>query len=187
MPSKTKFKCLNCNQLCHADARNRRHQRFCSKPECRRASKVASQRQWTERPENQNYFKGSENCERVRQWRKTHPYYRRNKRSATEIALQDILITHSVDNECVISPSELGPEALRLESRRPGNPQENPTSQGSPRQHQQGALIMNTYLTPSTLAGAGDRRPARGSSGCRGRSGRLRAGHRRRPRTVARR
>jgi len=101
MPSKSKFKCKNCNELSRADARNRRHQRFCSKPECRRASKAASQRRWTARAENQNHFKGPENCERTQQWRKDHPGYQRNKRSAPEVALQEILISQSVDKENV--------------------------------------------------------------------------------------
>lgn len=105
MPSKKKFKCLNCNKLSYADARNRKRQCFCSKPECRRASKAASQRLWIEKPENQNYFTGTDNCERVRQWRKAHPDYRSKKRSATEVALQDVLITQSVNNVPVISPS----------------------------------------------------------------------------------
>jgi len=104
MPTKKKFKCLNCNDLCCADARNRRHQRFCSKPECRRASKAASQRRWTARPENQNYFKGTENCERSRQWRKDHPDYQRKKRSAPEVALQEISIIQPVDNEPTTAP-----------------------------------------------------------------------------------
>ena len=99
MPSKTKFKCQNCNELSCADARNRRHQRFCSKPECRRASKAASQQRWTVRPENPNYFKGPENCERSKQWRKDHPGYQRNKSSAPEVALQEISIVQSVDNK----------------------------------------------------------------------------------------
>ena len=104
MPSKTKLKCQNCNELSFADARNRRHQRFCSKPECRRASKAASQRRWTARPENQNYFKGPENCERSKQWRKDHPDYQRNKRSAPEVALQEISIVQSIDNEPTMVP-----------------------------------------------------------------------------------
>ena len=101
MSSTSSRKCLCCNDIFHPDARNRRHQRFCSKPECRRASKAASQRQWTERPENQNYFKGPENCERAQQWRKAHPDYRRNKRSAPERVLQEILIAQPIEREAV--------------------------------------------------------------------------------------
>jgi hypothetical protein len=35
-------------------------------PECRKASKVESQRRWLSKPENQNHFRGSANVERVR-------------------------------------------------------------------------------------------------------------------------
>ena len=45
-----------------------------------------------------------------------------------------------------------GPETIRLESRGTGNPQENPTSQGRPRQSQRIEGIMNSYLPSGTLA-----------------------------------
>ena len=41
-----RFKCLNCHKLFRPDPRNRRHQKYCSQPECRAASKVASQQHW---------------------------------------------------------------------------------------------------------------------------------------------
>ena len=37
-------KCLNCRRLFRPDPRNVRHQRYCSEPACRQASKAASQR-----------------------------------------------------------------------------------------------------------------------------------------------
>jgi hypothetical protein len=92
MSSKSTFKCLHCNDKHRFDPRNRGRQHYCGKPDCRRASKTASQRRWVARAENQNYFRGAENCERVRQWRLAHPGYWRNKRSAPESTLQDPLI-----------------------------------------------------------------------------------------------
>ena len=86
-----KFKCLNCNEIHVSDPRNRGRQNFCAEPECRRASKARSQRRWTGRTENANYFGGAENCERVRQWRKEHPGYWRKKKSAAQDALQETL------------------------------------------------------------------------------------------------
>jgi hypothetical protein len=99
MSLKSTFKCLHCNEEHRCDPRNRGRQRFCSKPDCRRASKAASQRQWVARPENQNYFRGAENCERVRQWRLAHPGYWRNKRPAGTSTLQDPSIPQSVENQ----------------------------------------------------------------------------------------
>lgn len=55
--------------------RNWWHQKFCAKPECRQASKAQSQRRWLSKPENRDVFRGSENVERVRQWRAQHPGY----------------------------------------------------------------------------------------------------------------
>ena len=81
--------CLHCHEGFLADCRNLGRQRFCRKPDCRRASKASSQRQWRSRPENQDYFRGSYHCERVRRWRKANPEYCRRKPPQAESALQD--------------------------------------------------------------------------------------------------
>jgi hypothetical protein len=91
MKPNTKFKCLHCSKIHNTDPRNRGRQHYCREPECRKASKACSQRRWTSRPENENYFRGEENCERVRQWRKEHTGYWRKKKSVAEDALQETL------------------------------------------------------------------------------------------------
>ena len=82
-------KCQHCHEGFLADCRNLGRQRFCQKPDCRRASKASSQRQWRSRPENQDYFRGSDQCERVRRWRSDNPHYWRRKPPQPESALQD--------------------------------------------------------------------------------------------------
>lgn len=101
MPPSPDFKCLCCNEVYRPDYRNRGRQSYCPKPDCRRASKAATQRRWLERPENENYFRGADNAERVRQWRKTHPGYWRNKKPAPSGTLQDPCGTQLVDPETV--------------------------------------------------------------------------------------
>ncbi len=82
--------CLQCKELFVANPRNRWHQKFCTKAECRKASKTQSHRRWLSKPENQDQFRGSANVERVRQWRKAHPgYWKQTKK--TSIALQDLV------------------------------------------------------------------------------------------------
>lgn len=71
-------KCKHCRQLFRPDPRNRHHQRYCSQPACRTASKAASQARWLSKPENQDYFRGQAAVERVRAWRSQHPGYWRN-------------------------------------------------------------------------------------------------------------
>lgn len=105
MKSITTFKCLHCNQLHRCDPRKRGRQCYCSKPDCRRASKAASQRKWESRPENQDYFRGTDNCERVRQWRLAHPGYWRNRRSKPESTLQEMSNPQRIGNETV-APSD---------------------------------------------------------------------------------
>jgi len=88
MKHERQCKCLCCCELFRADPRNLRHQKYCSKAACRKASKAASQRRWLAKPENRDYFRGPENVARVRAWRQAHPGYRHRgaKKSA---ALQE--------------------------------------------------------------------------------------------------
>ncbi len=93
-------KCKHCGGLFLPDPRNATRQRYCSKPECRKASKASSQKQWLKKPENQDYFRGPDNVERVQCWRKDHPGYWRKKKNKP-YALQDSLnlqLTENNDN-----------------------------------------------------------------------------------------
>jgi hypothetical protein len=87
-------KCHHCGKLFSPDPRNTTRQRYCSQPACRKASKVSSQKRWLQEPENQDYFSGPQNVERVQHWRKEHPGYWRRKPSA----LQDSLIGQAPEN-----------------------------------------------------------------------------------------
>mgnify|MGYP007097270666 CR=1 FL=1 len=69
-------KCRHCNQLFVPDARNRSRQRYCTKPECRKASKAAAQRRWLSKDGNGDHFRGPSEVDRVRRWRQAqaaHP------------------------------------------------------------------------------------------------------------------
>ncbi len=76
-------KCRCCSTLFLPEYRNRGRQRYCQKPECRRASKAASQRRWLRKPINRDYFRDAKNVERVQAWRKAHPGYWRKKSKKT--------------------------------------------------------------------------------------------------------
>jgi len=82
-------KCKCCLKLFGPDPRNRRHQRYCSAPACRAASKAASQARWLAKPENQSYFRGPVNVARVQTWRARHHGYWRKGRCVGP-ALQDV-------------------------------------------------------------------------------------------------
>jgi hypothetical protein len=90
MKSPTNRKCHHCKVLYVPDRRNLHYQRYCAQAACRRHSKAESQRRWQQKPQNQDYFRGSQNSERVREWRRRHPGYWRNKKSAPREALQDV-------------------------------------------------------------------------------------------------
>ena len=91
-----KKKCRHCKQLFVPDPRNFDRQEYCRKPACKAAGKSASQKRWLSKPENRGYFKGPENVERVREWRKKNPGYW--KRSKSQNALQDPLISQHPEN-----------------------------------------------------------------------------------------
>ena len=98
-------KCRFCQDLFVPDYRNGHHQRFCSKEDCRRASKAASQRAWVGKSCNQDYFRGLENTQRVQQWRKEHPGYW--KRKASERKSTQAVFNQPVNHEqssCNVPP-----------------------------------------------------------------------------------
>ena len=97
-------KCKHCRKFFKPHRRNAHHQRFCSKPECRAASKRESQRKW--RRKNPDYFRGGEHVARVQAWRRAHPgYWRASPDRPPPVppdALQELLITQGFDPQGVI-------------------------------------------------------------------------------------
>ena len=91
-------KCCNCKKLFIPDPRNIKRQKYCRNPECREASKAASQRRWLAKPENQDYFCGPQNVKRVQLWREANPGYWRGKRKNNPDALQDRLNPQPTEN-----------------------------------------------------------------------------------------
>ena len=84
-------RCRKCKRLFIPDHRNRERQKYCKAPDCRMASKAFSQKKWLQKPENKNYFKGPENTQRVKEWRKRNPGYWTRSSINKEDALQDLL------------------------------------------------------------------------------------------------
>lgn len=72
-------RCRRCGRMFTPDHRNQGRQFYCFAPECRRASKFASQRKWSRKTQNLAHFRGEEEVRRVQEWRKTHPGYWKKK------------------------------------------------------------------------------------------------------------
>ncbi len=89
MANKNECKCLSCGEVFTTDVRNRSRQKYCGKPECRRASKTASQHRWLSQPQNRHYFRDAENAARVRRWQQAHPGYWRNTTRSRRRILQE--------------------------------------------------------------------------------------------------
>ena len=94
-------KCQHCKEFYLPDRRNLHHQRYCAEPACRRQSKAESQRRWVQKPDNQNYFSGSHNSQRVKEWRMRNPGYWRQKNPPPQEPLQDLCTTQGAQNEGV--------------------------------------------------------------------------------------
>ena len=69
-------KCCNCNKFFRLDPRIANRQKYCRQPKWRKASKAAIQQNWLQKLENQNYFRGPQNVERVEQCREANAGYR---------------------------------------------------------------------------------------------------------------
>lgn len=99
MANKVQSKCLCCGEIFNVDVRNRGRQKYCPQPRCRAAGKAARQQRWQKQPQNQDYFRGAWNVQRVRDWRARHPGYWRSHRRRQATALQDALVGQTVENK----------------------------------------------------------------------------------------
>ena len=116
-PLATRCKCPHCQKLFVPDYRNRGRQKFCSSPECQLASKRRSQAGWLAQPQNQDYFRGSENVKRVQQWRAEHPGYGKRPRPKPRRALQETCSEQaSVLQELELPSSPRGSLGLRYKN-----------------------------------------------------------------------
>jgi hypothetical protein len=102
-------KCCCCSTFFFPDYRNHDRQRYCQKPDCRRASKTASQQRWLRKPPNRDYFRDAQNVARVQQWRQAHPGYWKKKTPGSghtqDVAPQGITPEQS---SCNVPGSPLG-------------------------------------------------------------------------------
>ena len=101
MPCSGTRKCLHCLTFFKPDPRSKGRQTFCSLPECRKESKKVSQIKWLQKPQNQNYFCGPENVQRVQRWRDKNPGYSKKPPSAsgTPQPLQETSIAQDTENK----------------------------------------------------------------------------------------
>ncbi|MBI4849901.1 MAG: hypothetical protein HY808_15230 [Nitrospirae bacterium] len=102
-----KRKCKHCKELFLPHPRNVQRQQYCSKPQCRKASKVDSQRRWLKKSKNKDYFHGPVHVDRVRRWREKNPGYWRKKKDP----LQDRFRKNEDKNKSV--NTALTPHALQ--------------------------------------------------------------------------
>lgn len=99
-------RCLCCKELFLPDPRSRYHQRFCSETECQRASKALSQARWRAQGDNQDYWRGAEQVQRVSSWRKAHPGYWKKEAPGAASTLQEDSLSQVVD------PEQLDPKLI---------------------------------------------------------------------------
>lgn len=96
MKKNKRRRCLSCQKLYYPHPRARSLQKYCPEPQCRSASKKASQRRWLQKPENRDYFRGPHHVSRVQAWREQHPDYGQ-KGSISGRSLQETIMGQLVD------------------------------------------------------------------------------------------
>lgn len=108
MEKRKKIRCRHCGTFFYPNPRNIKNQRYCSKSDCRRASKLTSQRRWARK--NRTYFRDKANVDRVQAWREKHPGYSKSRlekmstepsRNSSRLPLQDLIIDKTVKNQIV--------------------------------------------------------------------------------------
>lgn len=97
--------CRHCKESFTPNPHNWTRQHYCSKPECRKARKIKSHLAWLAK--NPNHYKGPENVERVRQWRKDHPNWAKRAKTKPKpppeaVPLHDLLQDSVTRNRFVI-------------------------------------------------------------------------------------
>jgi len=97
--------CPHCQIVFFPDHRNGNRQKFCNRtPECKNASKSASQQRWLAK--NSNYFKGPVHVQRAQEWRRVNPG--RGRRKAESTLLQDDCLQKTSSNQGVTQ--EIAPQ-----------------------------------------------------------------------------
>jgi hypothetical protein len=79
------------------DKRHFRDQKYCTKPACRHASKLASHRRWYHSEKAADHRDPQENKRRMREWRAEHPKYWRRRGKVPAGALQEMTASEHID------------------------------------------------------------------------------------------
>ena len=105
MSTRGRRKCCHCGTWFKPHPRNASRQHHCMEPECRVASKRASQQKWWRKIPG--YYHGEVHVERVQEWRRNHPGYWKRKATQTgpepPVALQDLIHPQPVHEQLLMS------------------------------------------------------------------------------------
>ena len=93
------------------DKRHFGDQKYCSKPDCRHASKQASHRRWYRSDKGTDHRDPDENKRRMREWRESHPKYWRRTGKGAAGALQETKMSEATDSKDVTA--SLNDDALQ--------------------------------------------------------------------------
>ena len=87
-----KIRCRNCGKQFTPDRYNVHHQHYCCKPECQKASKIASDKKYRRKIAKSLEYRKNES-KRAQAWQKKHPdyYKKRSKKVEKKISETDVL------------------------------------------------------------------------------------------------
>ena len=114
--------CAACGAIFIPEFRSAGRQRYCGRPECRKASRRESQRRWLAKVANLGYHSGPEQSARVKAWREAHPNRRKRKlegsqnpgSTATSPALITVLTEFALQDFCGALQDSWSPQVTAL-------------------------------------------------------------------------
>ena len=91
-------RCAHCGLRFSINPRVGRRHRYCAKPSCSEIRKIKARKRWLKKNGGRKYFRGTQNTDRVRTWRKKHPRYWRREGRLQRTRRNDFVLSKSLSS-----------------------------------------------------------------------------------------
>jgi hypothetical protein len=97
-PRKQTRRCAHCGHRFSINPRVGRRHRYCAKPSCAAIRQTKARKRWLKRNGGRKYFRGAQNTDRVRTWRKKNPRYSRRESRIQRTRRNDFALGKSLSS-----------------------------------------------------------------------------------------
>ena len=91
-------RCAHCGLRFSINPRVGRRHRYCAKPTCAEVSQIKARKRWLKKNGGRKYFRGTQNTDRVRTWRKKNPRYWRREGRLQRTRRNDFVLSKSLSS-----------------------------------------------------------------------------------------